>query len=100
MAYDKVVDSSVLDTGLAAIANAIREKGGTSDPIAFDAMSQAILDVSSAEDLDAVLQAQESKLEELLLAINLKSAGEGATIETWELTLNDGSVIEKRVVVA
>ena len=42
MAYDKAVDSAVLDAGLTAIANAIREKGGTSDPIAFDAMANAI----------------------------------------------------------
>ena len=42
MSYDKAVDSAVLDAGLTAIANAIREKGGTSDPIAFDAMAQAI----------------------------------------------------------
>ena len=42
MAYDKAVDSAVLDAGLTAIADAIREKGGTSDPIAFDAMANAI----------------------------------------------------------
>lgn len=42
MAYDKAVDSAVLDANLKAIADAIREKGGTSDPIAFDAMANAI----------------------------------------------------------
>lgn len=43
MAYDKVVDSTVLDNGLTAIANAIREKGGTTDSLAFpDAMVTAI----------------------------------------------------------
>lgn len=43
MAYDKVVDSSVLDAGLKAIADAIREKGGTSDNLAFpQAMAEAI----------------------------------------------------------
>ena len=43
MAYDKVVDSSVLDAGLKQIANAIREKGGTSDNLAFPtAMADAI----------------------------------------------------------
>ena len=35
MAYDKVVDSSVLDAGLKQVADAIREKGGTSDNLAF-----------------------------------------------------------------
>lgn len=43
MAIDKAVDSSVLEAGLTAIANAIREKGGTSDTLAFpDAMAEAI----------------------------------------------------------
>ncbi|MBP3589501.1 MAG: hypothetical protein J6J61_02900 [Muribaculaceae bacterium] len=35
MAYDKLVDSIALDTGLKAIADAIREKVGTSDSLAF-----------------------------------------------------------------
>lgn len=43
MAYDKVVDSTVLNAGLTAIANAIREKGGTSGTLAFpDGMAEAI----------------------------------------------------------
>lgn len=42
MAIDKAVDSAVLDAGLKTIADAIREKGGTTDPIAFDAMADAI----------------------------------------------------------
>lgn len=35
MAYDKVVDSSVLNAGLTNIANAIRAKGGASEQFAF-----------------------------------------------------------------
>ena len=35
MAYDKVVDSSVLDSGLKSIADAIRAKGGTSENLVF-----------------------------------------------------------------
>ena len=43
MAYDKAVDSSVLDAGLKQIADAIREKGGTTDSLAFPAaMAEAI----------------------------------------------------------
>ena len=37
MAYDKAVDSGVLDAGLTSIADAIRTKGGTSDAMAFPA---------------------------------------------------------------
>ncbi len=35
MAYDKVVDSAVLNDNLVAVADAIRAKGGTSDPLSF-----------------------------------------------------------------
>lgn len=37
MAYDKVIDSSVLDANLTSVANAIRSKGGTSASLAFPA---------------------------------------------------------------
>lgn len=43
MAIDKVVDSTALEAGLTQIAIAIREKGGTTDALAFpDAMAAAI----------------------------------------------------------
>lgn len=43
MAYDKVVDSAVLNAGLTQIANAIREKSGTGDVLAFPTgMAEAI----------------------------------------------------------
>lgn len=35
MAYDKVIDSAVLDADLLSVANAIRSKGGTSGNLAF-----------------------------------------------------------------
>ena len=35
MAYDKVVDSAVLDAGLAQVANAIRAKTGQSGKLTF-----------------------------------------------------------------
>ena len=37
MAYDKMVDSAWLDSGLSEIAGAIRAKGGTTDQLAFPA---------------------------------------------------------------
>lgn len=42
MAYDKIVDSAALDAGLKHIADAIREKGGTSDAMTLDGMAAAI----------------------------------------------------------
>lgn len=48
MAYDKVVDSSKLDAGLKTIADAIREKAGISDDLAFpSAMAEAIASIKS-----------------------------------------------------
>lgn len=52
MAIDKAVDSTVLDAGLKAIADAIREKAGTSDNLAFpDAMAAAIAAIESGGGL-------------------------------------------------
>lgn len=52
MAYDKAVDSAALDAGLTAIANAIREKSGSSDALAFpDAMAAAIAGIESGTDI-------------------------------------------------
>lgn len=35
MALDKVVDSAALDAGMLLVANAIRAKAGTTDPLAW-----------------------------------------------------------------
>lgn len=37
MGYDKIVDSTQLDSDLTSVANAIRTKGGTSADLAFPA---------------------------------------------------------------
>lgn len=52
MAIDKAVDSAVLDSTLTAIADAIREKAGTTDPIAFDAMAAAIAAIESGAKVE------------------------------------------------
>lgn len=47
MAVDKLVDSAVLDADLTSVADAIREKGGTSESLAFPAgFVSAIGDIS------------------------------------------------------
>lgn len=48
MAYDKVVDSAVLEAGLESIAGAIRNKGGTTGTLSFpDGMASAIAAIST-----------------------------------------------------
>lgn len=54
MAYDKVVDSSVLDNGLKAIADAIREKTGTTEKLTLDQMVVAILGIAASVDENGV----------------------------------------------
>lgn len=50
MAYDKVVDSTVLDAGLTSVANAIRQKGGTSAALTFpQGFVDAIGEISGGE---------------------------------------------------
>lgn len=74
MAYDKVVDSSVLNAGLKAIADAIREKGGTSDNLAFPtAMAEAIAAIEAGGgNVNAFLRtfAEDTKLEWLRIDHN------------------------------
>lgn len=54
MSFDKVVDSSALDAGLKQIADAIREKGGTSDSLAFPAaMAEAIAAIETGGGSDS-----------------------------------------------
>lgn len=50
MALDKVVDSAALDAGMKSVADAIRAKGGTTDPLAFpDGFMTAIEAISGGE---------------------------------------------------
>lgn len=48
MAYDKVVDSAVLDAGLTQIADAIREKGGTGETLEFPSSMAAAISAIQA----------------------------------------------------
>lgn len=48
MAYDKVVDSAQLDADLKVVADAIRSKGGTSEPLSFpQGMASAVEAIQS-----------------------------------------------------
>ena len=48
MAYDKVIDSAKLDADLTTVADAIREKGGTSETLSFpDGFTEAIKAIES-----------------------------------------------------
>ena len=88
MAYDKAVDSAVLDAGLTAIANAIREKGGTSDNLAFpQAMANAMAAIEAGGGIVvpnalceyAVITAAKDKV---VLSINLENIDLSDTTKT------------------
>ena len=60
MAYDKVIDSSKLDSDLTSVADAIRRKGGTTAAVEFPAgFVSAIEEIAemAAALVDAVLLA-------------------------------------------
>ena len=60
MAYDKVVDSAVLDAGLQSIADAIKAKGGTTDPLAFpDGMVAAVEAISAGDGIESGVSYEE-----------------------------------------
>lgn len=52
MALDKAIDSAVLDSGLTSVANAIRNKGGTSEVLEFPAGFVSAVNAISASGLN------------------------------------------------
>lgn len=65
MAYDKVVDSAVLEAGLTLIGDSIRAKSGTSAKLEFpNGMKAAVDAIDTSENLDDVLTEQESIITE------------------------------------
>lgn len=49
MAYDKIVDSTALDTALTDIADAIRAKTGKTDPLTIEQMPEKITAITTAD---------------------------------------------------
>ena len=104
MAYDKVVDSAVLDEGLKQIADAIREKAGTTDALAFP---QEIADAIAA------IQGGGATIEPLTISengtytapdgvdgyspvtVDVKGSGGGSAVDKKDVTFYDydGSIL-------
>lgn len=55
MALDKVVDSAALDAGMTSVANAIRAKGGTTEPLSWPDGFKAAVDSITGGIAGAVL---------------------------------------------
>lgn len=53
MAYDKIVDSTALDTALTNIADAIRTKTGKTDPLTLEQMPSEIANIEAGADHSA-----------------------------------------------
>lgn len=88
MAYDKVVDSAVLEAGLTLIGDSIRAKGGTSAKLEFpNGMKAAVEAIDTSENLDEVLDEQDSIIEQIQAALEGKA---GASVETCTVTLRGG----------
>lgn len=55
MAYDKVIDSAILDANLTSVADAIRAKGGTNEPLSFpDGFVNAVEGIQAGGEKDTL----------------------------------------------
>ena len=87
-------------TTLTAIADSIRFKKGITDSMTPEEMPNEIDGITTREDLDDVLTEQENLITILQTTLNGKAVAEcNHTIEIWTFTLEDGTTVEKAVVV-
>ena len=92
MAYDKVVDSAFLEAGLTLVGDSIRAKGGTSAKLEFpNGMKAAVEAIDTSEDLDEVLDEQDSIIDQIQAALEGK-AGVVAYVENGVLYLPNATV--------
>lgn len=97
----KVINADQLDEDLTIVADAIRSKAGISDKLPFPyGLKSAVEAIESGgvqEDLDAAFAEQDALIKEIKTALYGKAAG--GTVETWTFTMEDGTEIEKQVVI-
>lgn len=75
MAYDKVIDSAVLEADLTSVADAIREKGGTSETLSFpDGFTEAIAAIESGGGGDDTICGYEKRSGSFTLSEDVTSA--------------------------
>lgn len=89
MAYDKVVDSVKLDADMTIVADAIRARAGTSEPLAFpEGMKEAVEGINdeSASVLMAVLDRSIEEIANDSLTLLGSSAFSGCT-KLWKVSL-------------
>ena len=84
MALDKVVDSAALDAGMTAVADVIRAKAGTTEPLAWPDGFKAAIEAISGGSGNAVQIGQESPTPNFM---NLFYALEQGTAATGTFTL-------------
>ena len=79
MAYDKAVDSAVLDAGLTSVADAIRQKGGTSASLTFpQGFVDAIGEISGGYDKRTWAQ----------MAVTMALIGDTAGVQPEDMTID------------
>lgn len=107
MAIDKAIDSAALESGLSAVANAIRVKGGTSAPLAFpDGFVTAVAAISATTEGEIVLFDEDELLSGMRYAWAATSDGSGIctigndviTLETTKNKTRKGAVLRAPIV--
>jgi hypothetical protein len=65
MAYDKIVDSQILDNTFTQIANAIREKTGLTDTLDPSSMAHAITNIDNSDEYKDLYEAEKKRADGL-----------------------------------
>jgi hypothetical protein len=65
MAYDKIVDSQILDNTFTQIANAIREKTGLTDTLEPSSMAYAITNIDNSDEYKDLYEAEKARADGL-----------------------------------
>ena len=92
---------TINDTNLANIANAIRDKNGTSTTYKPSEMANAIANIPTEEDLSAELTAQnitittqEATINNIEMALQNKSAGSGGITPSGEIEITENGTYD------
>ena len=88
MAYDKIIDSAVLDAGMVATANAIREKTGGTEQIPWEdekGFSSAVADISKGvSKIPSTLTCKQTNPNNTYIVAKISYLSEPSGSRSWQ----------------